>query len=237
MTSLFPPGTLRSAAFNEALLDYATREAGTKHAYPATPDERLYLDMIYSNSAVAQRLTPAELLAEMAEAIITNRQEQSWPVAHRYTLHRYGHNQNSILWQGGKKKIGWVLCNPSTATEDADDATIRRVISFSDRENATEILITNLIPKRATDPAGLDDLPPYAAFGNFDLQRRALRDMFREAELVVFAWGALCAPHNRRRELFKRGIILLETAYLQSHAQVARRPEIVSPWLREKRPS
>ena len=225
MNTLFEKGTLRINQFNEVLEEMATREAGTKHAYPSTPDERLYLDIIYGDGGVMS-FTPDELLEELAAAIIQTRQTDNWPTAHRYTLHRYGHNQNSILWQGGKKTIGWVLCNPSTATEEEDDATIRRVIGFSDRENATEILITNLIPYRATNPADLDDLPDWKAFGKVEIQKRAFRDMFRQADLVVFAWGSLCAPHNRRRALFNKGITLLETAYLQSHAVIARRPKL-----------
>ena len=43
---------------------------------------------------------------------------------------------------------------PSTATAETDDPTIRRVIRFAAREDATEIAVINQFAARATDPTG-----------------------------------------------------------------------------------
>jgi hypothetical protein len=50
----------------------------------------------------------------------------------------------------------WVMANPSTATADADDPTIRRVCGFSRGWGAGGVVVVNLFAYRSTDPDLLD---------------------------------------------------------------------------------
>ncbi len=63
-----------------------------------------------------------------------------------------------VLWRKFKsvgRKILWIMLNPSTADAVVDDNTIRRLVSFSKREGAAEIVVCNLYAYRATKPQEL----------------------------------------------------------------------------------
>lgn len=65
---------------------------------------------------------------------------------YRYTLSRTWSEEPSMAF---------VMLNPSTASADEDDATIRRCIGFAKRDRAGGIAVVNLYAWRSTDPAGL----------------------------------------------------------------------------------
>ncbi|TSK07791.1 MAG: DUF1643 domain-containing protein [Geobacter sp.] len=66
--------------------------------------------------------------------------------AHRYTLWR-------VFTPAPPKRIFCCIgLNPSVATEDLDDPTIRRVISFAKRENCDALVMLNIFAFRSTDP-------------------------------------------------------------------------------------
>lgn len=83
----------------------------------------------------------------------------------------------------------FIMLNPSTADAVNNDPTIRRCISFAEREACTTLTVVNLFALRATDPKELkkhaDPVGP-------------LNDKFIEAQItkhrmggiIVAAWGA-----------------------------------------------
>lgn len=85
--------------------------------------------------------------------------------------------------------MGFVMLNPSTADADVDDPTIRRCIGFARREGCGGIVVVNLFPLRATNPADLWSTRYPERFGadsNAELQRH-LRMVTGP---LVAAWGA-----------------------------------------------
>lgn len=83
----------------------------------------------------------------------------------------------------------WVMLNPSTADDVADDPTIRRCRGFAHRWGYATLEVVNLFSLRATNPreltraarAGVDVVGPE----NDD----AIRDAVRRADRVCCAWG------------------------------------------------
>lgn len=90
--------------------------------------------------------------------------------------------------------LGFIMMNPSTADSRADDPTIRRCVGFAAREHAGGIIVTNLLPWRATDPRALRE----AMRAGHDVSsapenQRYIAGMIGSCSRVVAAWGALSA--------------------------------------------
>ena len=83
------------------------------------------------------------------------------------------------------------MLNPSTATADVDDPTIRRCICFSTHWNFGKLIVLNLFTYRSTDPRALAVVPDPVGPENDDYTRRA----FARASEVICAWG--CQQHLR----------------------------------------
>jgi len=85
------------------------------------------------------------------------------------------------------------LLNPSTASEVANDATVRKCLGFAQRWGFGGIDVVNLFAYRATDPdelrAQTDPVGPY--------NDGWILDVAREAELVVLGWGNHGTLHGR----------------------------------------
>lgn len=101
---------------------------------------------------------------------------------YRYTLERSG-------WMGGSGRLCWVMLNPSTADDTADDPTIRRVIRFTRDHGYEALIVVNLFALRSTDPDQLphhqDPIGPH----NTDTIRAAIA----YSSNVVCAWGSWLA--------------------------------------------
>lgn len=110
---------------------------------------------------------------------------------HRYTLRR--------SWIGNGGIVNFIMLNPSTADEVADDATIRRCVGFAKRWGYCGIVVTNLFAYRATQPSDLCAL--LATCGGWreavgeDNTSHVDREA-RMAHLVVCAWGDNCEMKN-----------------------------------------
>lgn len=112
----------------------------------------------------------------------------------RYSLTRqWGEDPNNLLLIIG--------LNPSTADADNDDATMRRLNSFANREGYDGLVMMNLFCYRATDR---DDMRVYYEnlseeefweLGNDNLAMLKETDQFITRD-VLFCWGSL--------SLFKR---------------------------------
>lgn len=98
--------------------------------------------------------------------------------SYRYTLWRvWGPNPSKIFMCVG--------LNPSTADEVQNDPTIRRVISFAQREGCDALLMANAFAFRAKDP---DDMKSSAdPIGPEN--DKWLQECSKMASIVVAAWG------------------------------------------------
>lgn len=109
--------------------------------------------------------------------------------AHRHLLTR--------RWAEGPLVL-WCLLNPSTATDDVEDPTTRRVRAFSARHGFGGYVLVNLHSERATDPHELDHVPDYGVDVVADV---VIGEQARLADRVVVGWGAQGArwPERVRR--------------------------------------
>lgn len=108
-----------------------------------------------------------------------------------------------VLWRGAVKHWGedfmdtrfcmFIGLNPSTATAEIDDPTIRRCITYAHTWGYTALCMTNIFAYRSTDPTKMKahDAP----IGHENDQW--LVDCARRADVVVAAWGTHGAYRNR----------------------------------------
>ena len=80
-----------------------------------------------------------------------------------------------------------LMVNPSTADADQDDATIRKLRGFGERNQWGQIIVGNLFAYRATDVRDLGKVSDPVGPENDDHLMRLLA----EADQVVCAWGPI----------------------------------------------
>ena len=109
---------------------------------------------------------------------------------HRYLLRRerrplVGHEH---IPQRGT--LCWVMLNPSTADEAVNDATMRRVLSFSEGLGYRRVEVVNLFSLASTTPKALDEEHRHggATGPENDI---AIINAAHRASRIVCAWGAL----------------------------------------------
>ncbi len=92
-----------------------------------------------------------------------------------------------------ERGITFLMLNPSTATAEVDDPTIRRCIGYARRWGASDLIIANLFGLRATDPrrlrttTELDGRPVADPVGpDNDV---AILHAVRSTSMTVCAWG------------------------------------------------
>lgn len=99
---------------------------------------------------------------------------------YRYTLTRQ--------WSDGPC-VAFLMFNPSTATAELDDPTIRKCIGFARRWGYGRLVILNLYAIRGTDPRtpsrAVDPIGPMNDYW--------IMESCKEAREVICAWG--CAQH------------------------------------------
>jgi len=111
---------------------------------------------------------------------------------YRYRLERHG--------LSGAGAVAWIMVNPSTADATTDDATIRKVVGFSERMGAGWLIVGNKFAYRATDIGDLHRLNPYSNEAVGPDNDRHLADIMRAAPIVIAAWGPLAKlPKSLRR--------------------------------------
>lgn len=120
--------------------------------------------------------------------------------AYRYTLRRPGLGD---MLSPGVGACAFLLLNPSTADEHADDPTIRRCIAFARSWGFAELDIINVYGLRSTDPKGLWKVADPVGEGN----DAAIAGVLARAERVICGWGKNARPDRVRRvaELLARG--------------------------------
>lgn len=114
----------------------------------------------------------------------------------------------------------FVGLNPSTATAEEDDPTIRRCCGYARSFGCGQLVMVNLFAWRATDPKGLRrcadaGLDPIGPLNDAHVSRHA-----RSAAMVVAAWGdggrLLGRGEQVRRMLHDAGIALHVLAVTQN---------------------
>lgn len=102
-------------------------------------------------------------------------------------LYRYALGR---VWDDSNPSLAWIMLNPSTASAQQDDATIRRCMGFARDMGLGGVLVVNLFALRATDPVALTKVPLEVAIGphNDRFIPEALDGA--DAALTIAAWGA-----------------------------------------------
>jgi len=101
-------------------------------------------------------------------------------------------------WLGDGSPMVFVMLNPSTATQDTDDPTIRRCIGFAHREGAAGLRVVNLFAYRATDPSALQHAEDPVGPHNDQV---ILTHATIPGALVVAAWGTHGRIRHRATEV------------------------------------
>ena len=97
---------------------------------------------------------------------------------YRYALWR--------VWTAAPKRVCMVIgLNPSTANETENDPTVRRCISFAQRERCDALVMTNIFAFRATDPEVMKSTAEPTGSENNDWLIRCSS----LATVVIAAWG------------------------------------------------
>lgn len=112
--------------------------------------------------------------------------------AYRYTLYRV--LVHPTLVGAEPNRVLFVMLNPSTATDDQDDPTIRRCQGFAAREGGTTLAVVNLFALRGPDPRILSQHGEPT--GDPENMRAIVREAAR-ADLIVAAWGAHALARRR----------------------------------------
>lgn len=90
-------------------------------------------------------------------------------------------------WDSERPLLSVVMLNPSTADARTDDATIRRLISFAQREGYGGFVVVNLYAYRATSPSALVEVGLATAVGPDNDEWIIAACGGRD---VLVAWGA-----------------------------------------------
>jgi len=109
--------------------------------------------------------------------------------AYRYRLERHG--------LSGAGAIAWIMVNPSTADAKEDDATIRKVVGFTERLGGGWAIVGNKFAYRATDVRELRTAKDPRGPEN----TTHLSQIMCDAPTVIAAWGPLAKlpKHLRNR--------------------------------------
>jgi hypothetical protein len=93
-------------------------------------------------------------------------------------------------WDEDKKKVLFIMLNPSTANHVQNDLTTIRCINFAEKWGYGGIMIGNIYPFRAKRPKDLKkwleiSMNPMALNENM----KHVREMAKQTDLIVCAWG------------------------------------------------
>ena len=104
---------------------------------------------------------------------------------YRYILHR--------RWGLGEpdRALMFLMLNPSTATEDVDDPTVRKCRNYANRWGYRHLIVGNIMAYRATDPGRLRAIDDPIGPDNHQYLRETI---IAYQPLVICAWG--CPPQQ-----------------------------------------
>ena len=93
-------------------------------------------------------------------------------------------------WDEDKKKVLFIMLNPSTANHVQNDLTTIRCINFAEKWGYGGIMIGNIYPFRAKRPKDLKRWLNKHSYGDSIVTNISyVEDMAQQADLIVCAWG------------------------------------------------
>lgn len=101
----------------------------------------------------------------------------------------YRYRLDRVWLPPGRFRVMWVMLNPSSADELADDHTIKRCMALSDSWGYSGMAVANLFALRSADPESLLAHPDPVGPEN----DHYLREMAWEFDVIVAAWGSSLA--------------------------------------------
>lgn len=106
----------------------------------------------------------------------------------RYTLWRTSRSLFATDFRGSRPRtfVNFICLNPSTATDDQDDPTVRKCQMLARRWGFDSICVTNIFAYRSTNPKALYKID----YPIGPMNDRYLMNVADRASLVVCAWGA-----------------------------------------------
>ena len=87
-------------------------------------------------------------------------------------------------WDKSKKKILYIMLNPSLADDKKDDPTIRRLISFTKKFNYGGFFVGNIFTTITPNPKEIDK-----SLGISDKNFEELLNLINKVDQIVYAWG------------------------------------------------
>lgn len=108
---------------------------------------------------------------------------------YRYTLIRRFGTERATR----KERIAFIGLNPSTATEQVNDPTVRRCIGFARDWGFREFVMLNAFAYRSTDPQGLRTISDPVGIANDE----QIQLWTKKSQLVVCCWGIHATLNGR----------------------------------------
>ena len=118
-------------------------------------------------------------------------------------------------WRPGGQAVLWVMLNPSTADAERDDATLRRILAYSQSWGYHALTVVNLYGYRATNPRDLFTADNPVGPDNDTHIERAASGHGR----IVAAWGAHARPERVAAVLALPGMQRLSALALTASGQ------------------
>ncbi|TIW26539.1 MAG: DUF1643 domain-containing protein [Mesorhizobium sp.] len=120
--------------------------------------------------------------------------------------HHLGRWWGDIITPAGRNYALWIGMNPSTASWDVDDPTVRREVAYTKKMlGLNRYIKTNVMDYRSTDPKALLSMTPDERCSQVNYHR--IETYARSANVVIAAWGTLppvLRPHAIAVEVILR---------------------------------
>lgn len=100
-------------------------------------------------------------------------------------------------WGNAPGRLGWFMCNPSTADHERNDHTVTKCIGFAARWGYTNLTVLNPWDFRTSDPMALLQVKQPCSERN----EQMVMAVARELDLLICAWGC----ESTIRAMRKRG--------------------------------
>ena len=114
---------------------------------------------------------------------------------------KYRYRLTRDLGFDGEGRCCFVMLNPSTADEKADDPTIRRCIGYAKRFGCMYLEVVNLFAYRSTDPDVLPAMSRETAVGPDN--DRHIAEACNASRIIICGWGPPGALFGRDKEVLR----------------------------------